>query len=112
LQALVFWNDPQYVEASRVLAGVILREDVSSTQRLERLYQRLTARIPSPEETGALAGLLDHCLADYKANPDQAQALIAVGATAVDAELDPAALASWTLLISTLFSHHAVVSIQ
>lgn len=112
LQALVFWNDPQYVEASRVLAGVILREDVSSTQRLERLYQRLTARIPSPEETGALTGLLDHCLADYKANPDQAQALIAVGATAVDAELDPAALASWTLLISTLFSHHAVVSIQ
>ena len=111
LQALVFWNDPQYVEASRVLASVILNQELSQPERIERIFRKLTSRRPNPAESQAIAGLLQQAQTDYAADLDAAQALLAVGASELNADLDPAALAGWTVVISTLFSHHGVISL-
>ncbi len=112
LQALIFWNDPQFVEASRVLAAVVLSQDASREERISTVFRRMTSRRPSDGEVQTIAALLRHSQADYKALPDQAQAVLGVGAAATSPELDQALHASWTLVISTLFSHHEVVSLQ
>jgi len=112
LQALVFWNDPQFVEASRVMAAEVLSQDASREERINMVFRRMTSHVPNNGEVQAIAALLQISQADYNALPDQAQAVLGVGATATTPELDQGLHASWTLVISTLFSHHGVVSLQ
>ena len=60
LQALVLLNDPQYVEAARVLAARMIREgggDVGG--RIALGFRALTGRVPTPEELRAL----ERCIA-------------------------------------------------
>ena len=51
LQALVFLNDTQYVEAARELASSLLQSSAQpGTERWERLFQILLTRNPSEQE--------------------------------------------------------------
>ncbi|MEC8475353.1 MAG: DUF1553 domain-containing protein, partial [Planctomycetota bacterium] len=51
LQALVFLNDPQYVEGARELAVSLLQSfDQPGSERWERLFQTLLTRNPSEQE--------------------------------------------------------------
>src|SRR5437870_787729 len=80
LQALVTLNDPQFVEAARVLAQTALKEGGDQPgQTIDFIARRLLARSLKPEElTVAQSGLTD-LLAEYRAKPDEAKKLIAVG---------------------------------
>ena len=98
LQALVTLNDVQFVEAARKLAELVLKENCSDNARtMNAIALRVLSRpFSDVEMTTALdtfADLHQH----YVANPDDAKALLAFGESAVDASLDPATLAAWTM---------------
>ena len=98
LQVLVSWNDPQLVEAARVLASRVLRESLS----LDQLGVELGLGAQHP--LAQLAPLLAAEREAFQADPEQALALLAVGETPVPEDLDPAELAAMTVVCSTILS--------
>ncbi len=110
LQALVTLNDPQFVEAARHLATLTLKSGESPDERFAFLGRRLLARSFRPEEIEILRGSLDGLLGHYRANPDDAKALIAVGESKADAALDAPTLAAWTMLANELMNLDEVLN--
>lgn len=113
LQALVLWNDEQFVEAARVLAERTLRGPaVDDAARLARLFRSCTSRIPELGERAALAAALADFRARYAADGAAAEALIAVGEAAPAPELQAAETAAWTLLASAVLNLHETTTLR
>ncbi len=104
LQALVILNDVQFVEAARHLAQRLMANAESFDERLDLGFLLCTARPPDDLRRRVMRGVLDAQLAVFGADPEAARALLSVGESALDPELDPVELASWTLIASMLFN--------
>jgi hypothetical protein len=105
LQALVLWNDEQFVEAAKALAERVMRERSDDAARIERMLRLCTGRRPAPGELVLLGELLAGYRARYAAAPDDALALLgSSGERSRDEALDPVQCAAFTLLASTLFA--------
>jgi hypothetical protein len=138
LQALALWNDPQFVEAARALAARVLHEattsdgarastsptapsspagqrgaestDRADAAHLARIVRCATGRTPDASEIAAARVTLGELRARYRAAPDDAVELLAVGASPVPTDLDPVELAAWTLVASTALSLDAAIT--
>jgi hypothetical protein len=110
LQALVLWNDEQFVEAARALAARTLAEPGDDGERLTRLFTRCAARAPEEGELAALARALGDLRARYGAAPDDARALVELGEAPVAPELEVGELAAWTLVASTVLGLDEVLT--
>ena len=112
LQALVLWNDPQFVEAARKSAERVLLEPADANAddaRLALLYRRATGEEPTRAVREAMVATLARHRARYQGAPDDARQLIAVGASPADPSLDPAELAAWTLVANAVLSSDATI---
>jgi hypothetical protein len=111
LQALVTLNDPQFVEAARHLAEVVLKQGGETPEsRLDMLARRLLARPWQVEELSAVRASLDDLTSYYQAQADDAKQLIAVGESKPDAKLDVPSLAAWTMLTNELMNLDEVLN--
>lgn len=105
LQALATMNDPQFVEAARRLAEQLLGESGSDTaSRLDRLTLTVLARRLAPAERKIVEEALADFLRHYRAAPDEARKLIAVGTQPPSSALDPAELAAWTMVANQVMN--------
>jgi len=104
LQALVLQNDPQFVEASRELASRALKSSPETNVRLDYIAARLLSRNLRPDEREIVTANLKKFLSTYAADPENAAALIAVGATKPDASLAAPELAAWSLIASQILN--------
>jgi hypothetical protein len=109
LQALVLWNDEQFVEAARAFATRTLAEAASDDERLTLAFRRATSRRPNADELGLLRAALADFRARYANSPADAQALVEVGEAPVPAGLDTIELAAWTLVCSSLLNLDATI---
>jgi hypothetical protein len=103
LQALVTLNDPQFVEAARVLADRALQADPAVDARIDFLARRILARPFDAAELAIVKRSLAALSAWYAAHPDEAGRIVTVGdsrATTTDA----VQLASWTMLANELMN--------
>jgi hypothetical protein len=110
LQALVLLNDPQYVEAARMLAERMMREGGEVTE--ERLlfgFRALTSREPELREMELLHQLYKEELASFRENPGDAAELLAVGDHPKDERLAEPELAALTVVASTLVNYDEAV---
>jgi hypothetical protein len=111
LQALVTLNDPQFVEAARALAQTALKDGGETTdQKVDFIARRLLARPFTVEETKIVQASLAELLAEYKAKPEEAKRLIAVGDSKADSAIDPSTLAAWTMLANELMNLDEVLN--
>jgi hypothetical protein len=111
LQALVTLNDPQFVEAARVLAARALKDGGATPEsRIDFLTSRVLARPFTPAERTiareSLAGLLEY----YQQHPEEAAKVLKTGAAATDPALPPSELAAWTLLTNELLNLDEVLT--
>ena len=98
LQALVTLNDPQFVEAARKLAEVAVKENGNDNVRtMNAVATRVLSRPFSSDEMSIALATHADLAKHYADHPDDAKALLAFGESAVDASLDPATLAAWTM---------------
>ncbi|MEM7305796.1 MAG: PSD1 and planctomycete cytochrome C domain-containing protein [Planctomycetota bacterium] len=104
LQALVTLNDVQFVEAARHLAQRLMHAAEDFDARLDRGFVLCTARPAGDLRREVMRSVFDAQLADFRADPEAAAALLGVGESPADAGLDPAELASWTVIASMLFN--------
>ena len=111
LQALLLLNDPQYVEAARVLGQRAIREGGTTTEsRIDFLVRVCLGRNANAVERSAFVDAHNDHLSTFKADPAKAKRLIAIGSTKPDAAIDSAELASWTLVASTVLNMDEVLS--
>ena len=110
LQALVLLNDPQFVEAARLLAGRMLQEHGAATDPiLTDMFRLLTSRRPNEQELSVLremhAGQLDY----FEQHPDAAVEFLQVGDTAADDELSGPQLAALAVVANALLNYDECV---
>ena len=105
LQALVLLNDPQYVEASRILAERMIREG-GATIDLQVIhgFRLLTGRFPSDSEVSMLSELFEQELFYFEEHPAEVNALLAVGDYPHDSSLDGAEVAATTMVANTIMN--------
>lgn len=105
LQALVLLNDPQFIEAARVLAERLLKEHPQDPASRDRTaFRALTGRAPDQKEAKLLAQLFAEQAALYDRNPEGAKALLETGEATSDPALDAASVAAMTMVVSTIMN--------
>ncbi|CCH03264.1 protein of unknown function DUF1549 [Fibrella aestuarina BUZ 2] len=108
LQALVTLNDPQFVEAARVLAqkagSTAQRSGATGPAIIDQFFKAIISRPARPKELTLMQQLYADELADFQKNPKRAAELLSVGDYPVDKTLPPAQLAAWTVVASTLLN--------
>lgn len=104
LQALTLLNDTTFLEASRALAGEVLRAGTKPEDRLVEIYRRILARPPTARELAVLQRELDRALAHYRAQPDDAIKLLVGKQSKTDAKLNPAEFAAHVVVGSLVFN--------
>jgi hypothetical protein len=110
LQALVLLNDPQYIEAARVLAERTLKEAGSTTaDRVRFAFRHLASREPTAVEARHLAALYDQQRFLFARDTEAAAKLIAIGERKPDPSLPPAEVAAATMLAQTILNLDATI---
>ena len=104
LQALVTLNDPQFVEAARVLAQHVMPTARSASDAIPAMFKAVISRPGRPEEVALMKQLYGEELADFKKNPKRATELLSVGEYPVDKQLNTGELAAWTVVASTIMN--------
>lgn len=110
LQALILLNGTQYVEAARVL-GTRLHRDAQGQveQMIERGFLRCLSRWPDDRERQILRRLYEEQLAQFRAHPEQARALLQIGHAPSDTGLSEPEAAAATILAQALLNHDECV---
>lgn len=111
LQALVMLNDPQYLEAARVMAEKNLKQPgVSDDVRIQSVFRALTSRSASSRELQILSRLFQEQKAHFSAAPDAAKSFLAVGDSPRDEQLSPTEHAAMTIVINTIMNFDECVT--
>lgn len=79
LQALVLMNDPQYLEAARVLAQRTAASTGSIRDKINRSFRKLVCRLPSDNELNRLEAYYQREYKKYKGNKERTSALLSAG---------------------------------
>ncbi len=105
LQALSLLNEITYVEASRGLAERMLNEGGKSyAERIRFAFRVATARMPTDRELNTLLAGLERRLLSFRADPDSANKLLAVGEKKPAIGLDSVELAAYTITASVILN--------
>jgi hypothetical protein len=105
LQALILMNDPTYVEAARAFAERDLHEAKPTEEdRISYAFRLATDRDPSPKELEILHNLYHKEIGHFDTDRKAAEKLVAVGESRPQGKYDPAELAAWTLVTSTILN--------
>ncbi len=105
LQALVLLNDPQYVEAARVLGERAVREGgTTADERVRFAFRRVVAREPHPQEQKLLTALYEQQLAEFSRAPDRATKLLAIGDRKASPDLPASEVAAATIVAQAVLS--------
>ncbi len=105
MQALVLLNDPQFVEASRLLAVRMLTEGgTSTTQQIKFAFRLVTSRHPKESEVDILNRLLEKELTEYESDTVSAIQLLSTGEHPIEADIPPAKLAAYTIVAHAILN--------
>lgn len=105
LQALVLLNDPQYVEAARVLAERTLvdhKDDIDSG--IQSMFRAVLTRAPTNEEVAILMQAHAEQLDWFTSNSDQAKEYVSVGDKERIIGLDTASVAAMTAVAQAIMN--------
>ena len=105
LQSLVLLNDPQFIEASRVLGEKLLKQfPKDEAARNREAFRALTGRAPDKTEAKILAQLFAEQREHFKFDSDGATKLLNIGESKPDKTLPPDEFAAMTTLVSAIMN--------
>jgi len=105
LQALVAMNDPQFVEAARVLARRAIREGgAAPAERIIYAFRLAAGVRPRSATLAILTRAFAEELAVFKQQPERAAKLLSVGEADREQSIDPAEHAAMTIVMSMILN--------
>ena len=104
LQALILLNDPQMIEASRMLAERVMNEENEAEAQLQLAFRLITSRLPDRDELRMLIQLFGDEFSRFEDDPNSAVELLSIGEMPVSDQVDKAKLAGLTVVINTMFN--------
>lgn len=110
LQALVLMNDPQFVEAARILAERALGEGGKTIEeQIKYAFRLATSRRVSEKELVVLSALYNDELDRFDADETSALALLETGEYPRDNRFDVTELAAFSVVGNTLLNFDAAI---
>lgn len=111
LQALVLLNDPQIIEASRVLATVALQNKKESiSEQIKYIFQKATSRIPNGQELSMLTEYYTKMLEQVQNQEIIAEEYLNIGASEVAKNINQETLAALALTAHTILNLDETIS--
>ncbi len=107
LQALVLMNDPQFVEAARVLGQRVMKEESTVQGRITLGFRLLTSKKPSKPQLELLEDQFQQALLEAKHDPNKTGAILTTGEYDVDNNLDISELTAYAKVMSTIMNFDA-----
>lgn len=101
LQALVLLNDPQFIEAARVLAEKIIQDKNEPSERLQVAFRMITGRIPDKDELDLLLEFYESELIKFKSKEEDALDFLSIGESTWEKELNPSEIAGLAIVINS-----------
>jgi hypothetical protein len=102
LQALVMMNDPTVLEAARVLAAKLLKDNSEIKEKINKAFRLIICRKPGDKE---LQLLWDYYIEEKKTmTASKAQKYLAIGEYPIPKEIDKKDLAILMRVISTIYN--------
>ncbi|HSU65544.1 MAG TPA: DUF1549 and DUF1553 domain-containing protein, partial [Tepidisphaeraceae bacterium] len=109
-QALTLLNDPEYVEAARVLAENVLASTKGDGSRMETIFQRALCRSPKEKERASLTNFLAEQRSYYTEHKDDADKLVHTGIAPVPAQVNEPELAAWMTVCRVVLNLHETIT--
>ena len=105
LQALVLLNDPQFIEAARVLGESLLKQFPNDANaRSSTAFKKLIGREPDATETKILGEIFTEQRDLFAKDEPAAKKFLATGESKFDATLPPADFAATTLMVNAIMN--------
>jgi len=104
LQALVTLNDPQFIEAARVLAERVIHQSNDLQQQIITAYRLSTGVKPSAAVLKVLTTAFEEELTAFKKEPERANKLLAIGEHKSDDKINAAQHAALAIVCSMIFN--------
>ncbi len=104
LQALVLLNDPQFVEAARVLAERLVREGTPLSDRLTKAFRLVTGRTPNSREKQLMKAFYREEFDEFSQDQEAARAYLNTGAYDWDRSLDANEIAALGIVVNGLMN--------
>lgn len=109
-QALTLLNDPEFVEAARVLAERAMAASKADDARIEFAFQRALCRPAKEKERASLAAFLAEQRGYYKDHQDDAEELVHTGIAPLADDTDVSELAAWTTVCRVVLNLHESIT--
>jgi hypothetical protein len=111
LQALNLLNDPQLLEAARVLGSSLVAErEMAVDQKIALAFRKIISRHPKAEEIDILLKGYKDEYERYKVNPEDASKFLQVGASPQSKDLDPVECAAMMHVVSMIYNLDEAIS--
>ncbi len=112
LQALVLLDDPQYMEAYRVLATRVIKEKTAPEDQVGLLFRLATRRLPMEKEKALFEKYYESETARFSEDRKKAAEVVHIGVTPVDDSVDVAKLAALTNVAAAVMNTPDAYSIH
>jgi len=112
LQALVLLDDPQFLEAYRVLAERVLKQAADRDAQITLMFRLATRRRPMDSEMAPMRAYYDAQMQRYAQDKDAAAKLVKVGVAPLDAQLDVTRVAAMMNLTAAVMNTPDAYSIH
>lgn len=102
LQALLLLNETEYLKAAGHLAQKVLASESDNEQRLNKVYETITTRLPDESAAKSLLSLASDLEAMYAESPELAVELC--GEVELTNDTTVSQLAAWTMVASAIYN--------
>lgn len=109
LQSLNLMNDPQFVEASRVLAGQVVKSIEGTQAQIEAIYRSLTSVQPDQQEIDVLTKAYNSSYARFAETEGKAKDFLSIGEAPIVDVSDTNQLAAMSFVAGLISTHDATI---
>lgn len=104
LQALVLMNDPQVLEASRVMAERFMKKGLDDEKTIQEIFKTIVCRIPSKKETSLLLDYYKKEEEQFASNRSRATKFLSIGEYPRTPKLNESKTAALMQVVHTIFN--------